>query len=148
MLRPKWEDNLARLRHELVHCLLISHFIDLPPWIDEGLAQLGEDGPPYDQLSARRRQELRRIVDGPEPDYSELIALPVGSALSRDQYRQSLTLTWLLLADSAHGPAALRKYLAAACSGPGAAADFQRCFGLEPASLPRWLRSRRPEDGP
>ena len=41
------DETVRLLRHELSHYVIASCFVEIPPWIDEGLAQFFETGPPY-----------------------------------------------------------------------------------------------------
>jgi len=44
---PKSRGFQKRLRHELSHYLLATHFSHLPPWIDEGVSEVMEAAPPF-----------------------------------------------------------------------------------------------------
>jgi len=141
----KHEQTLDSLRHELVHFVLISSFYDLPPWVDEGLAQLLEGEGPDDWPPARHLQELPDLLrDANEADWLELIGKPLSQPLSPRQYRLALGLTWLLWRHPGHGVPALRRYLSLAHSGDDAVADLATVFGLTPAGLPAWVAAHLP----
>ena len=140
----EWADTLTDLRHELTHYLLVSHFRDLPPWLDEGLARYCENGAPLGTLTTtRQRDAAAALAAATAPDYAALIAVPMSTPLSRAQYDLALGLTWLLVHEPGLGLAAARGYLATAVSGPAGPADFTRAFGVPVAALPAWVAARR-----
>ena len=141
-LSERWRtsETLRYLRHELSHYVTASHFYDIPPWMDEGLAQFFELGPPYPRphpacLKALSRH-LRRRKEG---ILTELISIPQGTGLSHEQYGQAWGLVFFLMTDSETGPTSVRRYLEKVrmCGSPDE--QFREAFGRGPAEIePAW----------
>ena len=133
--RHRQRSETARLlRHELSHYVIASHFEDIPPWIDEGLAQFFETGSPYGRAHPRKQRSLARQLHGGRGDaVAALVAVAPGTRLNRKQYALAWGMTRYLLAKGPDGPARIRRYLETVHSGEDAAAQFTENFG---ASLP------------
>lgn len=97
------------LRHELTHYVMASHFRDIPPWIDEGLAVYCEVSPP----GRPRGKRLSRID---EDDINverleELLMKTRKEPLTADEYALSWLLVHYLLDESPGGSDAVHRYL-------------------------------------
>jgi len=122
------------LRHELTHYVLASQFYDLPPWVDEGLAQFFEAGEPGHAPSIQSPKAPRLgLVRGRTLD--ELVAVPAGQDLSRHGYLRSRSLVFHLLTRDKGGAAQMRDYLRKVHSGSQSVETFRTCFGASPNSL-------------
>ncbi|MBM4080571.1 MAG: hypothetical protein FJ278_12790 [Planctomycetes bacterium] len=137
-LHDHWSssETLKFLRHELSHYVIASHFYDIPPWIDEGLAQFFEMGTPYGRahpaclgpLAAQLRRERQGVL-------SHLVAARPGTRLSREEYDQAWGLTHFLLKRPGAGPASVRRYLEQARSDKDALDLFRAVFGQGPSDM-------------
>ncbi len=86
------------LRHELTHYLIATHFCDFPPWIDEGLAQVMAEGPPFPRLERERVETVQREARSVrERGCVDLLHVPPGERLSQSQYRTARAVTYYLL---------------------------------------------------
>jgi hypothetical protein len=108
------------------------HFCDIPPWIDEGLAQVLASGPPFPHLEEGRlataRSEANRIK---ERGCLELLTLPTGKRLSPSQYRVACALTYYLLTRSPEtAPTQLVRFLETSQPGVPAKQTFSSCWGM------------------
>jgi len=127
------KDTLRYLRHELTHYVLASHFHDLPPWIDEGLAQYCESGEPFGQACHSRRERARtgvRMRDGRALE--SLVVVPAGGRLTRAQYAQAHALVCFFAEDERLGLEPILRYLRCVRSDGVAGEYFHRCFGAWP----------------
>jgi hypothetical protein len=139
------ERTRASLRHELLHFVLISQYYDLPPWVDEGLAQVMESEVLAGDLSeARRPGVLQSLHDATSQDWRTLLSVKLSAGLSYQQYDMALGLTWLLWHSPEHGIAGLQKYLSETHSGEPALADFERLLAISVDALPAWVAARLP----
>jgi len=139
------EATLRSLRHELTHYVLASHFSDLPPWIDEGLAQYGETGAPFGNVPDHtRKSAMARVHRTAGRGLENLVAIPVGRTLTRVQYAQARALVCVLIGDDRFGLDRVLDYLrtvrsdgfAGSSSSAGRAREhFRRCFGVWPCDL-------------
>ena len=129
------------LRHELCHYVLASHFCDLPPWVDEGLAQFFEAGKPFGRPDRGQLGSLRTVIRGcRSADLEALVTVPAGAALTRRQYGEAWALTHFLMMGEGYGARRVLSYLKRVHSGPPARKDFRRCFGIWPGELEPTLR--------
>ena len=141
-LAERWRETetLRYLRHELTHYVVAAQFYDVPPWLDEGLAQFFELGPPYghvhpDCLSSLKRQLRRDRGEILTP----LVLVPSGAPLTRKQYAQSRGLTYHLLTNDPDGPSRVRAYLERVRADRNAVEQFSETFGRSPEEIePAW----------
>jgi hypothetical protein len=132
---PERERFQEALRHELTHYLVAVHFRDIPPWIDEGLAQVLASGPPFPHLEEDRLEaaclEARRRK---ERGCLQLLTLPAGKKLSPSQYRVACALTYYLLTRSPEtAPTQLVRFLETSQPGVPATQKFSSCWGISTA---------------
>ena len=137
-LSRRWRrrHTLVLLRHELAHYVIASHFYDIPPWIDEGLAAYFEAGPPFGKV----RRDYLKIVTAlirrrPDNILAGLVSVPVGKRMSRDEYAAAWGLAYYLMNRRPDGASLIRRYLAVVRSGPDAAGQFAEVFGESPSDL-------------
>ncbi len=129
-------DMLSSMRHELTHYVIASHFADVPPWADEGLAQYFE--PPLPGETPRREclDVLRAFArDKSKGALMRLVSLPPGTKLSRNEYAQAWGLIRFLMTTPSWGPAAMLKYLKTVTAEGDAEAQFKLAFGRSPIEL-------------
>lgn len=100
------------LRHEATHALMHVAFVDLPLWLDEGLAEYFEAGDNPDGLNA---EHLRRLpVDleaGWSPDLRRLEALRDVRQMTPRDYRESWAWVHYLLNTTGANRGSLLAYL-------------------------------------
>ncbi len=103
------------LRHELTHYLIAVHFCGIPPWIDEGLAQVMASGPPFPHLEEDLPESVRKEAErGGKRRCLQLLRIPPGRRLNPSQYRIACALTYYLLCRSQEAPpGALLRFLEA-----------------------------------
>jgi hypothetical protein len=129
---PERERFQEALRHELTHYLVAVHFCDIPPWIDEGLAQVLASGPPFphleeDRLEAAFLEARRRKKRG----CLQLLTLPAGEKLSPSQYRVACALTYYLLTRCPEtAPTQLVRFLETSQPGVPVPQTFSSCWGI------------------
>ena len=133
--RHRQHSETARLlRHELSHYVIASHFEDIPPWIDEGLAQFFETGSPYGCVHSQKQKSVARQLRGDnEEAIAALIAVAPGTRLNRKQYALAWGMTRHLLIQGQEGPARVRRYLETVHSSADPIAQFTDTFDI---SLP------------
>jgi len=145
------QKTLRDLRHELTHYVLASHFYDLPPWIDEGLAQFVEAGEPFGQINRPRLSSLVRQLRRKKPLLEKLVAKAPGKKLTRSEYAQAWGLAFFLMKDERFGPQRLRAYLKRVRAGEETSA-FIDCLGAHPQAIEqdwrRFILSVEPDDPP
>ncbi len=139
-IRQRGDDLMLRfLRHELTHYVLACHFYDLPPWIDEGLAQYFAPGDAAGAVPAGKRSQIKRLPRSEQAEALEqLIVIPASERLSRRQYALAWALATLLVETD---PAGLHGYLRAVKSGDTSRNTFGRCLGDSPAAFDARLRT-------
>lgn len=133
------ELTLRFLRHEVTHYVLACHFYDLPPWVDEGLAQYFAPGAAAGALASEERTQVERLPRSEQTETLEqLIVIPAGERLSRRQYALAWALATLLVETD---PAGMRRYLRETQSGETSREPFRRCFRISAAALDARLRA-------
>ena len=140
-LRPGPTPGTLRrdLRHELTHYVLASSYFDLPPWIDEGLAQYFEVGTPFGQVNRDRLPQVAAIVERRADLLVELVAIPYGERLTDEQYAVAWGLTHFLLNAHPQGLGRVKAYLRHVGPEPEAREVFRQAFGAYPADIePAW----------
>ncbi len=129
-------ETLRYLRHELAHYVLTAHFYRVPPWINEGLAQFFELGPPYGRPHPPCLKRLAGQLRGGEGQIlSWVVALPEGVRFGEREYAQAWGLTHFLLTQSRYGVTAVRLYLEAVNSGADPVEQFGKIFGRSPHEM-------------
>ena len=125
----------------MCHYVIASHFTQIPPWADEGLATFFEKGAPYDRP---RPELLRSIVGDAEEDAAGvlrgLIVRPSGAALRSREYALAWSLTHLLTIARADGPDRFRQYLENVRADRDAMEQFTEVFGDFERAAQAWAR--------
>lgn len=129
------KDTLRYLRHELTHYVLASHFCDLPPWIDEGLAQYCEADPPFERHCHENLKRAGRGIASETGVLEGLVSIPAGERLTRKQYAQSHALVCFLMDSERFGLEPILRYLRCVRSDRAGREYFQQCFGEWPCDL-------------
>jgi len=129
---PGREGFQKALRHELTHYLVAAHFCDIPPWIDEGLAQVLASGPPFPHLQEGPLEAARlEAKRSKERGCMQLLTLPTGKRLSQSQYRVACALTYYLLTRSPEtAPGQLVRFLETSQPAVPAEQTFSSCWGI------------------
>ena len=121
------------LQHELTHYLLTVHFSHVPPWIDEGLAQVASQGPPFPHLApGGKRAAQQTLRTHSVRTCRHLLQRPPGARLRRHEYLLASGVTYHLLRSIPDATDRLRAYLASV--GPEAVPEqvFLSAWGLSP----------------
>ena len=120
---PETRKFQTTLRHELTHYLIAVHFCGIPPWIDEGLAQVMASGPPFPHLEEGLLETVQEEAGRfRERGCLRLLHIPSGRKLNPSQYRLACALTYYLLSRSQETPpGTLLRFLGA--SRPGIPAE-------------------------
>lgn len=87
-----WGERIQEdLRHEYTHGLLHSALLDVPLWIDEGLAEYFEViGPKSGTINPEYAERLSKAIqNGWEPDLSRLESLEKVDQMQRADYREA-----------------------------------------------------------
>ena len=129
------ERILRLLRHEVTHYVLASHFYDMPPWIDEGLACYFEPGQPYGRVNQEKLRRLLPSLSSADLRFNGLVSIPSGAHLALGQYAEAWGLTHYLMQHREHGVKSAMRYLRVVRSGPQACEDFEHVFGSTPGEL-------------
>lgn len=138
-LTGKAQESVELLRHEMTHYVLASHFFDMPPWVDEGLARYFETGPPFGVAKPAELRLLKRALNRREDTLDGLVAVPAGRPITEAQYAQSWALVHFLAHRPGGGLGDLVRYLRIVRSGAQAADHFEEVFGEPPAAIePAW----------
>lgn len=110
-----WGDGVKvreDLRHELTHALLHSVLLDVPLWLDEGLAEYFEVPPECKGVHYQHLNLIRRAANGPfQPDLARLEQLSQVQQMSPAEYRESWAWVHLMLRDTPEAKAVLLDYL-------------------------------------
>ena len=129
--QPGSNKMLETLRHELTHYLLTIHFSQIPPWIDEGLAQVMACGPPLPHLDRGLSGKVRdAVIGGQTTSCERLLAIPPGRSLTRNQYHLACALTYFLLTRSNDSRDRLLCFLNSTQPGKIQGEAFRTCWGL------------------
>jgi hypothetical protein len=130
--RPDAKKFQETLRHELTHYLVATHFCGIPPWIDEGLAQVMASGAPLprleDDLLHKVQRDARR---GKKSGCMELLRVPSGNKLNASQYGTACALTYHLLTRSSKAdPSKLTRFLESSQPGAPPEQTFSASWGF------------------
>lgn len=131
-------DQLAvDLRHEGTHALLHAAGLDMPVWLDEGLAECFEgDGGPGALHLEHAPKLAARMATGWRPNIRRLESLDQARAMTLEDYRESWAWAFTLLNGGEAEQAALRGYLAdLRREGPGQAAPISGRTSMETVRL-------------
>jgi hypothetical protein len=135
------DETLGRLRHETTHYVLAAHFYDVPPWADEGLAQYFEIGPPAGRSDPERLRLLVRDLDHAPPGMlTRLVALRVGTRLTRGEYAQAWGLVSFLMSRP-QGAADMRRYFQQVRADGDPQEQFRDAFGCTPDRMEATFRA-------
>lgn len=131
-------DQLAvDLRHEGTHALLHAAGLDMPVWLDEGLAECFEgDGGPSVLHPEHAPKLVARMASGWRPDLRRLERIGEARSMTLEEYRESWAWAYTLLNGAERDQSALRGYLADIHrEGPGHAAPLSARAGPETIRL-------------
>ena len=137
LVRHKKEEKVLRnLRHELTHYILASHFYNLPPWVDEGLAQYFEAGEPFGQPNDKLLAIIMKGSPKKTGDILEkLVVIPAGRKLTRKEYAYSWGLACFLIGDARFGLEKISRYLHGVHAGAASRKYFYESFGITPHDI-------------
>jgi hypothetical protein len=100
------------LRHEATHALLNQCVVDLPLWLDEGLAEYFESDPTRGVNEEHVAHLPRDVADGWRPDLARLEAMADVRAMTPRDYREAWAWVHFLLESSESTRHDLLDYLA------------------------------------
>jgi len=96
--RPESSRFSRNLYHELTHYLLTVHYSYLPPWLDEGIAQIISSGPPFPRLKPTTLSAVARTLETRYQDNCRQVALyPPNKLMSASEYHLACALTYYLI---------------------------------------------------
>ena len=127
------------LRHELTHYLLASHFSDVAPWIDEGLAGVLEREIPGEGLEDHTEGVHRILKEAVSQDLKSLLSVLPGRKLSHEQYRLAWAWTYALLTGIPEGKSRVIEYLTRTHSGLDQEKLFASVWGADLEHVLEWL---------
>lgn len=105
-----WGDRIQQdLRHELTHALLHSVLVDVPLWLDEGLAEYYELPTAWKGINYQHLELLRRSSFS--PDLDRLEQLSQVQQMTPAEYRESWAWVHLMLQARPESRAVLLSYL-------------------------------------
>jgi hypothetical protein len=100
------------LRHELTHALLHSVCLDVPIWLDEGLAEYFELAPERKGINADHLRLLLHEMSGPvRPELARLETLKEVQQMQPAEYREAWAWVHLMLHGKPEGRKVLLAYL-------------------------------------
>jgi hypothetical protein len=106
-----WGENVSQdLRHELTHALLHSVLVDVPLWLDEGLAEFFELPPAYAGVNPKHVTDLRGRPF--RPDLAALERLTEVRDMTSEKYQESWAWVHLMLRGRPEARRVLLAYLA------------------------------------
>jgi hypothetical protein len=139
------------LRHEATHALLNAAIVEMPLWLDEGLAEYFEVP---ESAGGRNAEHLAKlpgdVADGWRPDLARLERLDDVRRMSPRDYREAWAWVHYLLHGDPEGRAALAGYLAELRAGAAPSSLAARLAGLRGGAADRMVahledvRSGRP----
>jgi len=105
-----WGDRIQQdLRHELTHALLHSVLVDVPLWLDEGLAEYYELPREWKGINYQHLEPLRRASFS--PDLDRLEQLSQVQQMTPAEYREAWAWVHLMLHGKAEARGVLLAYL-------------------------------------
>lgn len=108
MVLTWWSDRIEQdLRHELTHAILHSTLLDVPLWLDEGLAEYYEMENHPIEFHERLAQTREDFAKGSGPNLTRLEEIREINRMQRPEYRES----WLWVRFMLQGQAALKPVL-------------------------------------
>lgn len=119
MVLTWWSDRLEQdLRHELTHALLHSTLMDVPLWLDEGLAEYFEMEDYPVEFGERLAQTREDFAKGPGPSLERLEEIREIHRMQRPEYRESWLWVRFMLQGQPELKSVLLEYLAELRSNP------------------------------
>jgi len=110
--RPESKRFHKNLHHELTHYLLTAHYSYLPPWLDEGLAQIMSFGPPFPHLPPEILSVIKGVLETQYHDSCIKVALyPPTEMMNVSEYYLACALTYYLLKSEKEGINRFHRYL-------------------------------------
>jgi len=130
------KESLRYLRHEMAHYVIASRFCDVPPWLDEGLAQIFETRPGEGDSAGRIRSSLARspdwVLDG-------IVSIPPGRRLTRRQYEIARSVALFIVTRFPDASGRIKGYLETVTRSRDPSVQFAEWFERAPADWePAW----------
>ncbi len=135
-LRVRAGQSPRGLRHELTHAVIAANFREPMPWLDEGLAQVLEDGCPPTEDRDRLRTLLRRRR-GVDSRLERILGESEHEKLSAADYLVAWGFVWFLLEEPSIGRRAVLRCLRPPLPGQDTERRTVRCLGRETGDLAR-----------
>jgi hypothetical protein len=141
MVLTWWSDRLEQdLRHELTHALLHSTLMDVPLWLDEGLAEYYEMENFPVEFGERLSQTREDFARGPGPNLNRLEEIREINRMQRPEYRESWLWTRYLLQGQPELKPVLLEYLGELRQNPRPMPLTQRLAAKVPDYQQRFAR--------
>jgi hypothetical protein len=114
-----WGDRIQQdLRHELTHALLHSVLVDVPMWLDEGLAEYFENPPGWSGINFKHLDHLQSASGTFKPDMARLEKVKEVQEMNAADYRESWAWVHFMLRGPAKAKQVLMEYLQELRSNP------------------------------
>jgi hypothetical protein len=113
MVYTYWGDRIQQdLRHELTHALLHSVLLDVPMWLDEGLAEYFENPQGWSGINYKHLENLQRGTSGPfQPNLARLEKIKEVHEMSAADYREAWAFVHFMLRGHPKAKQVLLDYL-------------------------------------
>lgn len=107
-----WGDRIQQdLRHELTHALLHSVLLDVPQWLDEGLAEYFENPRGWSGVNFKHLDNLQRGIKAFQPNMDHLEQLREVDDMSIADYREAWAWAHFMLRGNPKAKQVLLTYL-------------------------------------
>jgi hypothetical protein len=107
-----WGDRIQQdLRHELTHALLHSVLLDVPMWLDEGLAEYFENPQNWNGINQKYLQQLQNAPLPFQPDLARLETVKKVHEMNAAEYREAWAWVHFMLRGNAKAKQVLLAYL-------------------------------------
>jgi hypothetical protein len=108
-----WSDRIQQdLRHELTHALLHSVLVDVPLWLDEGLAEYFENPQGWSGINYKHLDNLQRGTGGPfQPNLDRLEKVRKVDDMGMPEYREAWAWVHFMLRGQPQTRQVLLQYL-------------------------------------
>ena len=136
-----WGDRILEdLRHEYTHGVLHASLIDVPLWLDEGLAEYFEvPGATIGNVNSEYARELSEsIASGWSPDMTRLEAITEFSKMDRVDYQESWSWVHFMLHHSPDTRSVLIEFVSELRDNPNPRFLSERLNELQPAYRERF----------
>ncbi len=134
MVFTYWGDKIKQdLRHELTHALLHSVLLDVPLWLDEGLAEYFETPKNWRGVNYKHLKQIRLAANAPfQPNMERLESLTEVDQMSPSEYRESWGWVHFMLRGNPNARQVLLSYLHELQTNKQPAPLHQRLRGVVP----------------